>query len=100
MKRLSRNSAAVAAATIGLALFGTSSTVLANGTETLGPPIGITVASGSGTVAAGTGLFTQPSAINLSVPAGATVKQVLLYWEGQSVFPQPGDDTITINGIG
>jgi hypothetical protein len=52
----------------------------ADGTETLGPP-SISIASGSGTVAAGTGLISQPGTINLTVPPG-TIKQVLLYWEG------------------
>jgi hypothetical protein len=32
------------------------------------------------------------------VPAGATVEQVLLYWEGQSREPDPGDNTIVIEG--
>lgn len=75
-----------------------SGLALADGTETLGPPVGITVASGTGTVAAGTGLFSQPSSFTVNVPGGATVKQVLLYWEGQSVEGDASDDTIVING--
>ncbi|MEZ4673619.1 MAG: hypothetical protein R2932_05155 [Caldilineaceae bacterium] len=70
---------------------------LADGTETLGPP-SLTVASGTGIVAAGTGLVTQPGTINITVPAGATVKQVLLYWEGQMATNISGDDTIRLNG--
>lgn len=46
--------------------------VHADGTETLGPPVGIEIAQGSGIVTGGTGLFTQPSAINLAVPADAS----------------------------
>lgn len=69
------------------------------GTETLGP-IEIPLASGSGIVAAGVGLLgdptvVQPGNINITVPG--TVKQVILYWEGQQGGPS-GDDTIEING--
>ena len=56
------------------------SIALADGTETLGPP-SIPIASGTGIVAAGTGLVTQPGTIDVDVPG--TVNQVLLYWEGQ-----------------
>jgi hypothetical protein len=75
----------------------------ADGTETLGPP-SIPIAQGSGLVAAGTGLHTQPGTIQIDVPSGATVEQVLLYWEGQSLFNTTlgdlgnGDDAIAING--
>ncbi|MGH8469757.1 MAG: hypothetical protein ACREVY_12490 [Gammaproteobacteria bacterium] len=67
----------------------------ADGTETLGPP-SIPIQSGTGIVAAGTGLISQPGTIGISVPG--TVKQVLLYWEGQSISPNPGDSTIVVNG--
>ena len=53
--------------------------VYGDGTEILGA---IAIEQGSHIVAAGTGLFTQPGTINISVPAGADIKQVLLYWEG------------------
>lgn len=86
-------------AILGLLLLGSLSfSILADGTETLGPPLGLTVASGTGIVAAGTGMAIQPGTININVPAGATVRQVLLYWEGHSVAPDPGDDSISING--
>ena len=56
--------------------------VSADGTETLGPP-SIAIAEGSGVIVAGVGLeAVQTGTINLDVPAGSTVKQVLLYWEG------------------
>jgi len=42
----------------------------------------------------------KSSAITLNVPAGAKVRQVLLIWEGESIYPSPGDDRITVNGIG
>lgn len=58
--------------------------VRANGTETLGNPTGITIQKGTGIVSGGTGLVTQPGTIIVNVPFGATVKQVLLYWEGIS----------------
>lgn len=67
----------------------------ADGTENLGTP-SIGIQSGTGIVAAGTGLVSQPAVININVPG--TVKQVLLYWEGQAIVPAPGDDTITVDG--
>ena len=80
-----------------LALLALPSVVMfADGTETLGPP-SISIASGSGFVAAGTGLETQPGSITIDVPAGATVKQVLLYWSNE--FYGTGDDTVNVNAI-
>lgn len=80
------------------------SSVLADGTETLGPP-SIAIANGSGHVAAGTGLINQPGTINVNVPAGTIVKQVLLYWEGHGDCGDPGPaascqlgKNISING--
>lgn len=75
----------------------------ADGTETLGPP-GITIAPGSGTVAAGVGLssgtpFVQTQTtgtITIDVPG--TVKQALLYWEGFMSTDTPGPATLTVNG--
>lgn len=58
---------------------------LADGSQTLGTP-SITIADGTGVVVGGIGLSVDPAAggtITFDVPAGATVKQVLLYWEGQ-----------------
>jgi hypothetical protein len=70
---------------------------LADGTQTLGPP-GITVATGTGILAAGTGMVSQPGTIELDIPSGAEVNQVLLYWSGYSLIPNPGDATIEVNG--
>jgi hypothetical protein len=79
----------------------TSAKLMAEGTETLGPAL-IPIRAGSGILAAGTGLVSQPGEIKINIPAGAAIKQVLLYWEGQmenSVFVAiPGDDTISVNG--
>lgn len=72
---------------------------LADGTEALGTP-SITIASGSGFVAKGTGMITQPGTINVSIPAGATVKQVLLYWEGFMATNGAGDNTVTVSNDG
>ena len=87
-----------------LALFGAFALVLAaqgaalaDGTETLGDP-SIAIAEGSGFAAGGVGMDDgQPASFNVTVPAGAAVNQVLIYWEG---FQRTagGDDTITING--
>ncbi len=65
-------------------------------TETLGPT---PTEPGSGFVAAGTGLFTQPGTIDITVPANAEVRQVLLYWEGQRRSSSSADTDVTIEGI-
>lgn len=79
---------------LGLAALLPSSPVGANGTETLGP---ITVAPGSGIVTEGVGMLgTNSGTVNLTVPANATVRQVLLWWEG--LYSNVPDDTIRVNG--
>jgi hypothetical protein len=71
-----------------------------DGTETLGDP-SIFIAQGTGMVGAGVGLRDegtgQPGTINIDVPAGATVLQVLLYWEGHNPTAA-GDPAITVDG--
>lgn len=85
-----------------LCAFGTSS-LLADGTETIGAP-SIIIQPGTAVIAAGTGLggfsggVTQPQTISVNVPASASVKQVLLYWVGENVSGAPGDNSITVNG--
>ena len=78
--------------------------VFADGTEELGPP-SISIASGTGFVASGTGLESLPGIVNITVPSNSTVQQVLLYWVGGTDRPpgpgdSPGgdDNTATING--
>ena len=86
---------AVAAGLSALAVL--TSTAIADGTETLGTP-GIPIASGTDVIIAGAGLsLVQPELINVVIPAGASIKQVLLYWEGRDNRPI-GDDTILLNG--
>jgi len=68
---------------------------LANGTETLGEP-SIDIATGSGIVAAGTGLVDQPGFIVIDVPGD--VSQAILYWEGRRSGTRPGDDTLLVEG--
>jgi hypothetical protein len=75
------------AATVGvvaaLLLVVTAAPVQADGTETLGVP-STSISDGTGVATGGVGLRGgQPGAISVSVPSGATVNQVLLYWEGQ-----------------
>jgi hypothetical protein len=68
-----------------------------NGTETLGD-IPIPLAAGTGIVVGGVGTRTvQPGTIAVNVPGGATVKQVLIYWEGNNPTAV-GDDQITVEG--
>jgi hypothetical protein len=83
-----------------------NSAVMADGTETLGPPLDVTVQSGTGVVVAGAGMIDGGGAgvINLAVPVG-TINQVLLYWEGQSeastldcADADMDDDEIAVNG--
>jgi hypothetical protein len=73
--------------------------VKADGNETLGPP-SVTIASGTRMITAGVGLsLSQPGDIEFTVPAGATVEQVLLYWHGyQNDGEGVGDAEITVNG--
>jgi len=71
----------------------------ADGTETLGNP-SIPIASGTGIAAGGAGLISQPGTMAVTVPAGATVKQVILYWEGFTALGVPGDDTILVSNGG
>ncbi|MCK5281687.1 MAG: hypothetical protein KAK04_24215 [Cyclobacteriaceae bacterium] len=74
-----------------------SAKVLADGDENLGVP-SIKISDGSGIVASGTGLLSQPGIINIGVPNDAEIKQVLLYWNG---FHTNGneDNTIIVEGI-
>jgi hypothetical protein len=95
---MNKISISAALAFVGLLFMGIlSGDVLADGTETLGPPLGISIESGTGIVAAGTGLVSQPGTIVVNVPGA--VSQVLLYWEGQMDTDAAGDATITVNGM-
>ena len=90
-------------------ILGISTSVYADGTETLGTP-SIPIASGTGVRAAGIGLEdSQPGTITITIPDAVTVKQVLLYWGGNndshSEFTptdtiQVESDTVTGNFIG
>lgn len=82
---------------LGVFLVLSSQAVFADGTETLGTP-SIDISTGTGVIASGTGLITQPGTINIIIPDSVDVKQVLLYWEGYHTSPV-GDDTILVNGI-
>ncbi|MGH3715409.1 MAG: choice-of-anchor P family protein [Micromonosporaceae bacterium] len=94
-----RKTAAALALLVASALIGLPGPASADGTEALGPP-SIAIAEGSGIAAGGVGLKqSQPRNLTVEVPGGATVKQVLLYWEGQSKAPDPGDNTIEVEGI-
>lgn len=77
----------------------TTQVAFADGTEVLGPP-SISISSGTGLYANGTGMLSQPGSILVEVPAGATVKQVLLYWEGFMATNTAGDDTVSISAGG
>jgi hypothetical protein len=81
-----------------IAIISSGSVAWADGTEVLDTP-SIAIANGTGVASAGTGLISQPSSIDIEVPAGASIEQVLLYWEGFMRTNVPGDDTIEIGGI-
>jgi len=81
---------------LGLVALGSIEQVRADGTETLGVP-SIAIASGTGVAVGGTGMISQPGTINVDVPMGATVKQVLLYWEGFMADSSPADSTILVS---
>jgi hypothetical protein len=79
-----------------------ASSALADGTETLGPPSVTINANATRVVAAGVGMsgfMNTPNSFSVTVPAGATVRQVLLYWGGHftSGVGAP-DNTILVNG--
>lgn len=76
-------------------LLGAPQTATADGTETLGTP-SISIAAGSGVVAAGVGLQTQPDTINLNVPG--TLVQALIYVEGQHHSDPGAIMDITVDG--
>ncbi len=72
----------------------------ADGDEKLGPA-SIAIAPGTGILVAGVGLHnTQPGVVDLTVPGGASVVQVLAYWEGQArdAAEQGDTDAILIGG--
>ena len=71
------------------------------GTEEL-TPIDIALAPGTGMVASGVGLrgdpvVAQPGTFTITVPGGAVVNQVILYWEGQNAT-DGGDTDVEVNG--
>jgi len=66
-----------------------------DGTEMLGE---IAIVPGSGFAEGGVGMVgTDSGVLDITVPAGATVEQVLLYWMGGST-DDIGDDTIEVDG--
>jgi len=68
-----------------------------NGTETLGPPT-IDIATGSCFAQGGVGMVAPSDGIiNIDVPMGATITQVLVYWAGGTTGA-PGDDMVKIDG--
>jgi hypothetical protein len=68
-----------------------------NGTETLGD-IPVALAPGTGIAVGGVGTRdTQPGTIVVTVPGAATVKQVLIYWQGDNPT-ETGDDQIIVEG--
>ncbi|MCK9994643.1 MAG: hypothetical protein KAH56_00015 [Candidatus Krumholzibacteria bacterium] len=68
-----------------------------NGTETLGLPT-IEIASGSCYAQGGVGMVAPSDGIlNIEVPVGATINQVLVYWAGGTTGA-PGDDMVKIDG--
>ena len=100
----------LAVALAGAVMLAAAGSAFADGTETLGPP-SVPVATGTGLTVAGAGTQAFPNVdrtFNVSVPSGATVKQVLLYWEGHWTdhaphfsHPAPqvdGDNVVSING--
>ena len=78
---------------------------LADGTETLGAP-SIALGAGQDVMVAGVGTQEQagtPAELSFQLPAGASVKQVLVYWNGQYSWPghgpfDGGDAAIELDG--
>jgi hypothetical protein len=86
-------------------LFAAGSSALADGTEILEPTSAV-LADGSKIIGAGIGLsLAQPGDIEIEVPAGASVEQVLIYWDGADrdhagAAPTIGVSTDTIDVSG
>jgi len=73
----------------------------ADGTEGLGIP-SIAISEGTDLILAGVGLVNdQAGLLDVSIPAGASVVQVIAYWEGLAVTASEHGDTdhITIEGL-
>jgi hypothetical protein len=73
---------------------------LADGTETLGPP-SVPIGDGSDVFVAGVGTEQHVGTavpFSFTVPAGASVEQVLVYWQGQVTAGGQPDDVISLNG--
>ena len=92
----------ILAALVGVSALVAASSALADGTETLGPPSVAINTSATRSIAAGvgmTGFVNTPNSFSVTVPAGAIVQQVLLYWGGHYTegFGAP-DNTISVNG--
>ena len=67
------------------------------GTETLGDPL-IAIMAGSGFVEGGVGMTeTDLGVLEITIPDGVAINQVLLYWAGATTGA-PGDDMIKVDG--
>lgn len=76
----------------------TAGEVIADGSEQLGMP-SIPIAEGSDVIVEGVGLVDgQPGQISIEIPAGVSVEQVLLYWNGTASTEHGVEDTILVNG--
>ena len=66
------------------------------GTETLGDPL-IAIMAGSGFVEGGVGMTeTDLGVLEITIPDGVAINQVLLYWAGATTGA-PGDDMIKVD---
>ena len=88
--------------TLASLLLALGTSAFAEGTETLNAPTGIQLQQGTDYILAGAGLAdTGVGTASLFVPDGASVVQVLAYWDGLALENDlPGStDTIELNGI-
>ncbi len=62
-------------------LFGATAPAFADGSQMLGVPLGIGAPTGTRMIVAGQGVRDgQPQNLNIVIPAGATIRQVVAYW--------------------
>ena len=90
--------ACAGALVLGVATLGLATEALADGSEMLGF---IDVADGSDVIMTGVGLFDdQPGSIDVVIPAGVSIEQVLLYWNGFAATADEAGatDTIMVDG--
>lgn len=96
MRRTHRilKSALCVALLLPLVLMGTA---FAEGNEQLGEAQ-LELADATGVAVGGVSLLSQSASLDVDVPVGASIEQVLVHWVGMHSKTNAGDDTLTLDG--